>query len=209
MTGLGTSPAFVSGENPKSQTMERQNKMPRIPPVDDETAAPAARELLREYEEEMGMTPNFHRTLAHSPAALRAYLLFIGALSEGALDRRIRRRIAIAVSETSGCRYSLSAHAALGRTEGLTPAEVLDSRRGLSPDRRIEAALRFAKRVARQGGQIDDHDLELIRRSGHQDGEILEIVANVITVLLESWVNQIAGTEEDYPPQDCVEIAVD
>ena len=41
---------------------------PRIRPLADDEAKPAARGILRQIDTALGMVPNLHRTLAHAPA---------------------------------------------------------------------------------------------------------------------------------------------
>jgi AhpD family alkylhydroperoxidase len=73
----------------------------------------------------LGITPNLARALANSPAALRGYLGFAGALCGGSLSRVVREQIALLVAQETGCDYSLSAHSYTAtRVVGLkTPPE--------------------------------------------------------------------------------------
>ena len=48
--------------------------MPRIKPIDPETAQGKARQLLDDMQKSLGMTPNIMRTLANSPCASVSYL---------------------------------------------------------------------------------------------------------------------------------------
>lgn len=48
--------------------------MARIPPVIEEAAAPAARQLLEQQRAAYGRTTNMKRTLAHSPVALQTLM---------------------------------------------------------------------------------------------------------------------------------------
>lgn len=50
--------------------------MPRIRPLDPAAAEGKAKQLLDGVQKALGTTPNLMRSLAHSPAALGAYLGF-------------------------------------------------------------------------------------------------------------------------------------
>ena len=86
--------------------------MPRIQPVDPNTADPATVELLNSVRKSMGAVPNLIATMAHSPAAARASLGFAQALAGGSLRRRLREQIALVVGEANTCAYCVAAHRA-------------------------------------------------------------------------------------------------
>ena len=72
--------------------------MQRLNSIDPATATGEAKELLDGVQKKLGATPNVIRTLANSPAALKAYLGTSEALSNRAFRRqeprshRARRR---------------------------------------------------------------------------------------------------------------------
>jgi alkylhydroperoxidase family enzyme len=57
-------------------------------------------------------------------------------------------------------------------------------------------------------GRVSDAQLETVRRAGYSDGEIIDIVALVAVNLLTNYVNQVAGTEIDFPVVTTSEVAV-
>src|SRR5258707_7931349 len=99
-------------------TSGRRRTMPRIKPVDQNTADPATLELLDSVKKSMGTVPNLIATMANSPAVARAYLGFAQALSGGTLPRRLREEIALVVGEANACGYCLAAHTALAKRAG-------------------------------------------------------------------------------------------
>ena len=114
-------------------------------------AAPAASQpLLDAVEKQLGVVPNLFRLVALSPAALQGFLGLSGALGK-ALDVRMRERIAIAVAQVNGCDYCLSAHTYLGlNLAKIDDAEIALNRRGASSDPKANAAVAFARKVARK-----------------------------------------------------------
>ena len=90
--------------------------MSRIPTPSTIDAAPlASRPLLEGVKKQLGVVPNMFRLISNSPAALEGYLSLSSALNRGALPAPTRERIALAVAETNGCNYCLSAHTYLGK----------------------------------------------------------------------------------------------
>lgn len=173
--------------------------MARLKTIAKTEATDAARRLLDGVEKKMGRVPNLMATLANSPAALEAYLGFSNALSKGTLPARLREQLALTVGEANGCQYCLAAHTALGRMAGLADQDIADSRHGVSPDRKTEAVLRFARKVVAERGRVSDEDVESVRAAGAGDDEIAETVATVALNIFTNYFNHVADTEVDFP----------
>lgn len=173
--------------------------MSRIPAVDPQAAAGNAPKLLSGVQKGLGMIPNLYRVVAQSPAALDGVLALTGALARGRIGARLREQIALAVAEANGCEYCLSAHTALGKGLSLSDAELALARQGRASDPRDEAALRFAALVVERRGRVDDAGLAEVRRAGFDDGQVVEIIANVVLNVFTNYLNLIAGTDIDFP----------
>jgi uncharacterized peroxidase-related enzyme len=175
--------------------------MSRIPtPATIEAAPEAARPLLEAVKKQLGSAPNLFRIVANSPAALEGYLGLNGALAKGALDARTRERIALAVAEINGCSYCLSAHTYLGKNLAkLDDVEIAANRAGKSNDARADAAVRFAASIARNRGHVSDAEVQAIKAAGYTDAQVVEIVAHVALNTLTNYVNEVLGTEIDFP----------
>ena len=176
--------------------------MPRIQPVDPATATGRTRQLLDIVHKNLGLVPNLMKTLANAPAALEGYLNLNAALSGGTLGAQFREQIALAVAQANSCEYCLSAHTALGGMVGLTAQEIASSRSSSSTDRRRDAGLKFAQAIVVQRGEVSDAALASVRAAGYTDGEIVEIVVNVVLNILTNYFNHVAGTEVDFPRVD-------
>ena len=173
--------------------------MPRMQPIDPDLTEGKAKGLLAGVHRKFGMTPNLMRTLAHSPAALEAYLTLGQTLRGGSLGARVREQIALAVAGANSCRYCASAHTAAGKMLKLDGQELGANLQGRSSDPKVEAALRFARRVVHDRGWVSDEELQRVREAGYSDGEIAEIVANVAMNLFSNYFSHIAETEVDFP----------
>jgi uncharacterized peroxidase-related enzyme len=173
--------------------------MPRLRAIHPNEANGKAKQLLDGVQENLGMVPNLMRTMASSPAVLEAYVGFGAALAGGVLPSRLREQVALTVAQLNDCAYCQAAHTALGRATGLSDEAIRDSRRGMSPDSKTDAALRFARQVVERRGCVSDGDVARVRRAGHTDAEIAEIVANVAASLFANYFNNVAETEVDFP----------
>jgi len=173
--------------------------MPRIQPVNEATADPAAAKVLATVKKKLGKVPNLIATMANSAAVANSYLGFSQTLSTGSLSPRLREQIALVVGETNRCEYCLAAHTALGKGAGLTEAETRDARRAVASNEKDRAALQFAHKIVATRAQVTDADVQDVRRAGYTDGEIGEIVANVALNIFTNYFNHVAETEVDFP----------
>ena len=173
--------------------------MPRIKAIEPDHATGEAKQLLDVVNDKFGMVPNLARTLANSPAVLKAYLAFGDALEASLLPATVREQIALTVSQANGCGYCVAAHCAIGKSVGLSDSELTDARQSSSPDSKVDIAIRFARQLVEGRGRIGDAELDRVRRAGYGDGEIAEIVANVALNIFTNYFNQVADTEIDFP----------
>ena len=181
--------------------------MPRIQPVNVETASPTTVALLDGVKSQMGRVPNIVATMANSEATAKAYLAFNGALASGNLSRRLREKIALVVAETNDCQYCLSAHSVLAGKAGAKEQEIIDARQGMATDEKSSAVLSFAKKLVNDRGQISDDDVQQLRDAGWGPGEIAETVAVVALNIFTNYFNHVAGTEVDFPRVSSAEAA--
>lgn len=175
--------------------------MSRIPtPATIDAAPAAARAGLEAVARQLGSVPNLFRVIANSPAGLDGYLGLSGALAKGTLDPRTRERIALAVADVNGCGYCLSAHTYIAKAVAkLDDAEITANRNGASNDPKADAAVRFARAIVEQRGHVADADLAAVRAAGYDDAQLVEIVLHVALNTLTNYLNEVAGTEIDFP----------
>jgi uncharacterized peroxidase-related enzyme len=173
--------------------------MTRIQPISYEQSTGKAKELLDTVKAKLGITPNMMKTMAQSPAVLEAYLNFSSALGGGKLSARLREQIALISAEINHCGYCASAHTAIGKMVGLDEGEILAARKGDSTDAKTDAALKFARLVIINRGEVSDADLQALKGAGFSDGEVSEIVANVALNIFTNYFNEIARTDIDFP----------
>lgn len=176
--------------------------MARINPVTTEQADPKAKTLLDGVQKSLGMTPNMMATMAHSPAALGAYLGFGQALGGAKLSAKVREQIAVAVAGANACEYCASAHTLLGKGMGADEGELAANLKGDSSDPKTDAALKFANAVVLKRGWLSDADVQAVRDAGFGDAEIVELVATVAINVFTNYFNHIAQTTNDFPKVD-------
>src|SRR5712671_2611774 len=71
--------------------------MAQIKIVDPAQATGKSKELLTALQNNIKSVPNLAKALANSPAALKAWMEFDGAVDKGSLNAKLRQEIALAV----------------------------------------------------------------------------------------------------------------
>ncbi len=175
--------------------------MSRIPTPLSIDAAPApAREALNAVKARLGKAPNLYLLTATSPAALEGLLSLSGALGKGALDAGTRERIALAVANVNGCDYCNSAHTFIAKNVvKLSDDEIGQAREGRSSDAKADAAVRLARKIAVERGEVSDADIAAARKAGLTDAELVEVVANVAVNVFTNYINEVFKTPVDFP----------
>ncbi|GJL94548.1 MAG: alkyl hydroperoxide reductase AhpD [Hyphococcus sp.] len=173
--------------------------MSRITKVSDETASPAAEDLLGAIKTKVGMVPNLYRVLANQPAALSGLLQLNEELGKGAFNAQTREAIALTVAGANSCDYCASAHSAISKSLNVDASEITSRLNGHSSDPKLNAILALSTAIVEKRGFANDADLSSARQAGLNDSDIVETVANVVANIFTNYVNHVAQTEIDFP----------
>jgi alkylhydroperoxidase family enzyme len=101
----------------------------------------------------------------------------------------------------------LTVYSAIGQIAGLSKEEIRDSRQGISPNTKVAEALRFAKQIVENRGQVEREDIGRLRHVGYSETEIVEIIANVSLTIFTNYLNMVAQTTIDYPEDIAISTA--
>ncbi|WP_299156408.1 carboxymuconolactone decarboxylase family protein [uncultured Tenacibaculum sp.] len=171
----------------------------RIETLNPETITGKSKELFDTVQNKLGFIPNLIKVFGNSPATLQSYLSLGDLTASGNFSNKFREQLALAIAEENECNYCLSAHTAIGKMNGLTEAETAQNRQGISVDAKVQAGLNFAQSVTKNRGKVSSEEIAAAKAAGYNDGDILEIVLNVVSNTLTNYVNHIAETEIDFP----------
>jgi len=180
----------------------------RIETLNPDTTTGKSKELFNAVQRKLGFIPNLIKVFGNSPATLQTYLSLGELTASGNFNNRFREQLALAIAEENNCNYCLSAHTAIGKMNGLTDEQTQQNRQGLATDLKTQAALQFAQKVTNKRGQVSSEEIKAIKDAGYNDGDILEIVLNVVANTLTNYVNHIADTTIDFPPVEAGKFTV-
>jgi uncharacterized peroxidase-related enzyme len=173
--------------------------MQRILPLTAAETTGKTREQLEQIEKKFHRVPNIYATMANAPAVLDAYLALNAALSHTSLEPVLRERIALTVSAANSAEYCLAAHTAAGKALKIDDAELALARDARSSNPRYQAALKFARAVVEDLGQVTDADMAAVKKAGWSDAAVLEIVACATALLFSNYFNHVVATQVDFP----------
>jgi uncharacterized peroxidase-related enzyme len=173
--------------------------MAKIKAIALELASENAKATMEMVNKKLGRVPNMYQVMANSPAVLEAYVKFNGALSTGSLGNKMAELIALSTAEFNSCSYCLSAHNFFSTKVGLTEEQIKEGRAFHAQDEKTLAGLLFVKKILETPKSISTNDIEPLRNIGYSDGDILEIIANVIRNIFTNYINIVSETEVDWP----------
>lgn len=168
--------------------------MSRITALSLDNTAESVRPALQGVQKMLGFVPNTFTTLAHSPAVLNSFFQFSQAMGKVSLSERQKQVVALATSEVNGCDYCVAAHSVFAQKAGLTYDEIQAARSG-----QLDTLAGFARLVTQTRGLISDAQLADARHAGLSDAQIVEIIAQVTLLTFTNYLNNVAGTDNDWP----------
>lgn len=97
--------------------------------VEEENAGDSVRKVYDDIKTVFGLpfVPNLFKAMGHHPAYLQTSWNRVKAImGPGALDRKTKEIIAVAVSATNGCEYCVNAHTAALKHMGFGDAHLIE-----------------------------------------------------------------------------------
>ena len=181
--------------------------MSRINVINEENANAEQKALFDAIRGKLGMVPNFLKVFANSPAALQGFLGLHSIAEAGSLDVPTKERIALALAEKNACQYCVSAHTAIGRKAGLSGAEIDANRAGTSHDAKAAEAVKFARALVDNAGEVTTAELLAVRNAGYDDAKIVEIITHVGMNWLTNILGKASRVEIDFPKVELNSVA--
>ena len=152
--------------------------MARIKTLNKEEIPGEVCSIYDEIEKAFGRVPNIFKTYAHYPPLLKANWEKTKALMMGgSLRRELKEAIALLVSDANACRYCVSAHRAALQSLGIARQTIDALMNGFGgPDFSLKelSLLQFTVQSTRDPNGITDDDIEMLRKLGWSEREIVE-----------------------------------
>lgn len=99
--------------------------MPRYLPVQVDAATEDAKRVYSQLEQNIGVVPNFIKTLAHSGNFLESLAAFYSSLmGETSLSERLRQLVILKTCKLQRCQYTIIYHTELAKQAGLSEEQI-------------------------------------------------------------------------------------
>jgi len=140
------------------------------------------RARILKVQEKSGFVPNVFLVLARRPDEFRAFFAYLDALmeKESGLTKGEREMIVVATSGLNDCLYCVVAHGAVLRIREKNPLladQIATNYRSADITPRQKAMLDFAAKVSLRAHEVDDADVEALRRHGFSLEDVWDIGA--------------------------------
>jgi uncharacterized peroxidase-related enzyme len=154
----------------------------RFPLPDVENLPEDVRARILKVQEKSGFVPNVFLVLARRPDEFRAFFAHHDALmeKESGLTKGEREMIVVATSGLNQCLYCVVAHGAVLRIREKNPLlaeQVATNYRSADITPRQKAMLDFAAKVSLRAHEVEDSDVEKLRRQGFSLEDVWDIGA--------------------------------
>jgi uncharacterized peroxidase-related enzyme len=158
-------------------------------------------QVYAQIKKAIGSVPKtFEAIAAHGPTALKSMLAADAVLAAGNLTKRDQEVTKLVVSDASGCDYCVAAHNYLAGLIGVTAGALKHIREGQpTGDAKLDALVRFVRKLAQSSGTVSDEDFAAIKAAGYSDAQLVDISLAFATTIFTNVFNRINDTEIDFP----------
>jgi len=161
-----------------------------------ESAPAASRPLLEGIQRAFGFVPNLFGVFAESPAALGGALAIFEAFSKCSLSTLEQQLVMLAVSEANDCGYCVAVHSTIAKRMVKVDPALIDAARRREPlaDAKLDALVRFTRRVVEQRGIVAEAELAAFLERGYTNAQVVEVLLGVGMKTFNNYVDHIAHT---------------
>ena len=156
--------------------------------VDEES-----KDIFLSLEKKIGLVPNLFAAMANSPQLLKGFFAFEKTLKEGLFTAKENEAIALAVSQINHCEYCLAAHTVLAKMQGFSNQEIIEIRRGMSVDRKLNALVALSMELTLNRGKVSQDFINDFLSVGYTNQAFTELIGHVA---LRSSTNYIFSNAE-------------
>jgi len=167
--------------------------MPYVNETEEAQAEPRLKEIYRNIEQNFGFIPHYFKALGAMPKAIEGQLqLSAAVMGEGALSTLIKEQIGVVVSGINASSYCIFIHMELLQRFGMEKAQarkLTNNYETAAVEPNVKALFRFADKLTRKPYDIDDEDIEALKKAGWNEAAVRE---TVLTVAYFNYVNRVS-----------------
>ena len=154
-------------------------------------------------QEQFGFIPNFFRVQVGRKDLLEAQMGLISSvlIRQGALERRQKEYIFLAVSARNLSTYCVTAHCEIVRMlklEGPEPEQIAIDHTAAKIPLRDKALINFAVQLSEKPSELRHSDIDRLRTFGFGDADIQEAIAMTAVARFANSVSCALGSAPDF-----------
>lgn len=172
-------------------------------PTRDEVA-PANQAIFDNLKKALGFVPNLYATIAYSDNGLAKYLAFQNAKTT--LSNKEKEAVNLIVSQVNGCLYCQSAHTVIGKMNGFTDEQLLDIRRGIAENPKLNALVKLAADITRKRGNADAALVDDFFAQGYNNENLVDLVMQVADKTAMNYLHNLTQIPVDFPLAPSLEL---
>jgi len=161
--------------------------------VSEAQASPATKQLYQQIREKMGFLPNYFQAQGRLPTLIAGQLALAAGLDQTqALPKDVKEKVGMVVSGINSSSYCVAIHMEMLRQFGVEKAlgRKLATNYAEAPVGEKEQALyRFADKLTRHPDDMNQADVEALRKAGWSDEAVVEAVG---TISYFNYVNRVS-----------------
>ena len=145
----------------------------------------------------LGFVPNLYATIAYSRNGLEKYLAYQNAKTS--LSNKEKEAVNLIVSQVNNCEYCLSAHTVIGKMNGFTDEQVLDIRKGIASDAKLNALVQLAAEITKTRGYANPELVDNFFAHGYTNENLVDVILQVSDKTAMNYLHNLTKVAVDFP----------
>lgn len=162
-----------------------------------EEVAPANQEIFDNLKSALGFVPNLYATIAHSENGLLRYLAYQNAKTS--LNNKEKEAVNLIVSQINNCVYCQSAHTTIGKMNGFTDEQIIDIRKGISENSKLDALLKATAEITKNKGKVSDATLSTFFEEGYSKENLVDLIIQISEKTAMNYLHNLTEVPVDFP----------
>ena len=163
------------------------------------------KEIFNNITQKVGRVPNLYAAMGNSPQLLGGFLAFEESLKQGSFTAKENEAIALAVSQSNQCNYCLAAHSAMGKMAGYSENEVIEIRKGVTTDQKLNTLITLAKELTEKRGKASSETINNFLNAGYNHQALAELIGMVAIRSITNYIFSNGDFEIDFPEAKSIE----
>jgi AhpD family alkylhydroperoxidase len=124
---------------------------------------------------------------------------FEDTITHSLFNAKERKAIYLIVSQVNQCDYCLAAHSMIAGMRGYSKDEIINFRRGIAADAKLQAAVLLAKALAETKGLAADAARDAFFKAGYDEAALVDLAALVSLRTFTNYVYALTKIPIDFP----------